>query len=56
VREFAHVGVLPKRMSLAGYASEVPADTNTTAAGRAHNRRVDVVLTRLHPQPTTSKP
>jgi chemotaxis protein MotB len=56
VREFAHVGVLQKRMSLAGYASEVPADTNTTAAGRAHNRRVDVVLTRLHPQPTTSKP
>jgi chemotaxis protein MotB len=53
VRVFAHMGVLQKRMSLAGYASEQPADTNTTAAGRAHNRRVDIVLTRLHPQPTT---
>jgi chemotaxis protein MotB len=48
VREFARIGVLQKRMSLAGFASEEPADTNTTAAGRAHNRRVDVVLTRLH--------
>ena len=47
------MGVLQRRMSLAGYASEQPADTNTTAAGRAHNRRVDVVLTRLHPQPNT---
>ena len=52
VREFARIGVLQKRMSLAGFASEEPADTNTTAAGRAHNRRVDVVLTRLHPFPT----
>jgi chemotaxis protein MotB len=56
VRVFAHEGVLERRMSLAGYASEVPADTNTTAAGRAHNRRVDVVLTRLHPQPTSTTP
>ena len=53
VREFAHVGVLQRRMSLSGYASEVPADTNTTVAGRAHNRRVDVVLSRLHPFPHT---
>jgi chemotaxis protein MotB len=53
VREFAHMGVLERRMSLAGYASEQPADTNTTAVGRAHNRRVDVVLTRLHPLPKT---
>jgi flagellar motor protein MotB len=47
------MGVLDRRMSLAGYASERPADTNTTAVGRAHNRRVDVVLTRLHPFPKT---
>ena len=53
VRIFAHMGVLQRRMSLAGYASEQPADTNTTAVGRAHNRRVDVVLTRLHPLPKT---
>ena len=53
VRIFAHMGVLQRRMSLAGYASEQPADTNTTAVGRAHNRRVDIVLTRLHTQPNT---
>jgi chemotaxis protein MotB len=48
VREFARMGVLQRRMSLAGYSSQQPADTNTTDAGRAHNRRVDVVLSRLH--------
>jgi chemotaxis protein MotB len=53
VRVFAQMGVLQRRMSLAGYSSQQPADTNTTAAGRAHNRRVDVVLTRLHPQNPT---
>jgi chemotaxis protein MotB len=53
VRVFAQMGVLQRRMSLAGYSSQQPADTNTTAAGRAHNRRVDVVLTRLHPQNNT---
>jgi chemotaxis protein MotB len=53
VRVFAHMGVLQRRMSLAGYASQKPADTNTTAVGRAHNRRVDVVLTRLHPETNT---
>ncbi|HEY7074449.1 MAG TPA: flagellar motor protein MotB [Solirubrobacteraceae bacterium] len=52
VRVFAQEGVLQRRMSLAGYASEQPADTNTTATGRAHNRRVDVVLSRLHTQTT----
>lgn len=53
VQNFAADGVLQKRMSIAGYASERPAATNSTAQGRARNRRVDVVLTRLHP---TSKP
>ena len=32
------------RMAVAGYAENVPADTNETEAGRAHNRRVDLVL------------
>jgi chemotaxis protein MotB len=32
------------RMSEGGYAENAPADTNETAAGRAHNRRVDLVV------------
>ena len=31
-------------MAVAGYAENVPADTNETETGRAHNRRVDLVL------------
>lgn len=36
--------VPPERLSVAGYAENAPADTNDTAEGRAHNRRVDVVV------------
>jgi len=32
------------RMAVAGYADNVPADTNDTEDGRAHNRRVDLVI------------
>lgn len=32
------------RMAVAGYAENTAADTNDTDEGRAHNRRVDVVL------------
>ena len=32
------------RMAIAGYADNAPADTNDTEEGRAHNRRVDLVL------------
>ena len=31
-------------MAVAGYAENAPADTNETEEGRAHNRRVDVVI------------
>ena len=31
-------------MAVAGYAENAPADTNETEQGRAHNRRVDVVI------------
>jgi chemotaxis protein MotB len=51
VRVLVHGGVLEKRLSLAGFAAEVPAATNSTAAGRARNRRVDVVLSRVHSEP-----
>jgi chemotaxis protein MotB len=32
------------RMAVAGYAENVPTDTNETDEGRAHNRRVDLVI------------
>src|SRR3954465_11075122 len=32
------------RMSVAGYAENAPADTNDTPEGRAHNRRVDLIV------------
>jgi len=32
------------RMAVAGYAENAPVDTNDTEEGRAHNRRVDLVL------------
>jgi chemotaxis protein MotB len=34
----------PQRMSVAGYADNAPTDTNETAEGRAHNRRVDLIV------------
>jgi chemotaxis protein MotB len=37
-------GVDVGRMAIAGYADNAPTDTNDTDEGRAHNRRVDVVL------------
>ena len=33
-----------ERMSVTGFAENAPADTNETAEGRAHNRRVDLVV------------
>ena len=34
----------PSRMAVAGYAENSPVDTTDTEEGRAHNRRVDLVL------------
>jgi chemotaxis protein MotB len=33
-----------QRMSVGGYAENAPVDSNDTTAGRAHNRRVDLVV------------
>jgi chemotaxis protein MotB len=33
-----------ERMAVAGYAENAPSDTNDTEEGRAHNRRVDLVV------------
>jgi chemotaxis protein MotB len=48
VQRLVHSGVKPNRTSLSGYASQHPVATNATAFGRARNRRVEIILTRLH--------
>ena len=37
-------GIPESRMAVAGYGENAPTDTNDTEEGRAHNRRVDLVL------------
>ena len=37
-------GVSGNRISVAGYAETKPVDSNETVEGRAHNRRVDIVI------------
>jgi chemotaxis protein MotB len=55
VNDFAKVGVLSARMSLQGYGNQVPVDTNSTAEGRAKNRRVEIVLSRIHTSNTDTE-
>jgi chemotaxis protein MotB len=49
VRYLIGHGVTAGRLAAAGYAALHPVATNATAAGRAENRRVDIVLQRLYP-------
>jgi len=44
-------GVNDNRLGAAGYADLHPIASNATAAGRALNRRVDIVIERLNPEP-----
>ena len=48
VNDFSHKGVLAARMSLQGFGSQVPIASNETVEGRQRNRRVEIVLSRLH--------
>ncbi len=41
-------GVGANRLTASGNAEQRPVDTNTTAVGRAHNRRVEIVLRRIY--------
>ena len=50
VRYLIAHGIYNERLSAAGYADLNPLASNATAAGRAHNRRVDIVLDRLYPE------
>jgi chemotaxis protein MotB len=48
VQRLGAAGVSAKRMSLGGYGAQHPVATNHTLAGRGKNRRVEIVLARLH--------
>lgn len=52
VRYLIGRGVTMTRFGAAGYADLHPIASNATAAGRARNRRVEIVLQRLHTSPT----
>ncbi|HEY4810749.1 MAG TPA: OmpA family protein, partial [Solirubrobacteraceae bacterium] len=41
-------GVSANRLTASGNAEQRPIDSNATAAGRARNRRVEIVMRRLH--------
>jgi chemotaxis protein MotB len=48
VDDFIANGVLERRLSTRGLADREPLASNSTAAGRSKNRRVEVVLARIH--------
>jgi chemotaxis protein MotB len=51
VRYLIAHGVSARRLGASGYADLHPVAPNSTATGRARNRRVDIVLERLYPAP-----
>jgi chemotaxis protein MotB len=48
VQRLTGAGVAGRRVSLAGYAAQAPVADNASPEGRARNRRVEIVLTRMH--------
>jgi chemotaxis protein MotB len=44
----SHFDVPAQRLAVAGYADTVPVESNDTEVGRAHNRRVDIVILNEH--------
>jgi chemotaxis protein MotB len=56
VRSLLTSGIDEKRFSAAGYADLHPIRSNDSDAGRADNRRVEIVLPRIHPEPRPDTP
>jgi chemotaxis protein MotB len=56
VRFLIGQGVFASRLSASGYADQRPIDSNASAAGRARNRRVEIVLQRLYGSNAQSLP
>ena len=54
VRSLIPVGIGDTRLQSAGFADSRPADDNDTAAGRAKNRRVEILVMRLQGAPNQS--
>ncbi|HZQ17373.1 MAG TPA: OmpA family protein [Terriglobales bacterium] len=50
IRLLIRDGLNPERLAVSGYGEYHPIATNTTAEGRAMNRRVDIVVPRKQPQ------
>ena len=40
----ARFDIPPERLAVAGYADTAPVESNDSEQGRAHNRRVDIVI------------
>ena len=53
IRDFVENGVLARRVTGGMYANQEPIDTNATPEGRAKNRRVEIVLSRINAPVTT---
>lgn len=49
VRLFVESGVAPARLTAAGYADQRPVADNSTAEGRARNRRVTILIESMSP-------
>jgi chemotaxis protein MotB len=49
IAELAQTGFTPERLSAAGYGEFHPVGPNDGPEGRAHNRRVDIVITSITP-------
>jgi chemotaxis protein MotB len=56
VRFLISSGVGPRRLTATGNADQRPVASDATATGRAHNRRVEIVLRRIHGTESESEP
>ncbi|MDH0684108.1 OmpA family protein [Achromobacter animicus] len=54
LRELVRDGVTPQRLRAVGYAETRPIESNDTAAGRAANRRVELIMDITPPQAKTA--